>query len=215
MTESDPAIATMAALRGIHEVLHFTTNRGLLGIFATGGVSARDLLYTDDYIEHIYTPNCAERLKDADWTGYVNLSIGRVNTQLFKKSERWHTIDDVYWVVLAFDAELLAHRNVYFATTNNIYPCVKRDTGASGLAALYDRVIEWGYYKTKIERKPTMPTSFPTDPQAEVLYPKQVPLDYLRRIYVREPEHIDWVNSLFPLLQVSRVPVEHKPEVFQ
>ena len=118
---TDTAVTAYAAARNIREILHFTTNRGLLGVFATGAVLSRDLLDTDKYIEHIYTPNCSTRLKDSAWTGYVNLSISRVNDRMLSTSCRWHSTEDLWWVVLAFDTSLLADPGVHFVTTNNTY----------------------------------------------------------------------------------------------
>ena len=61
-----------------------------------------------------------------------------------------------------------------------------------------------------------MPDSWPTDSQAEVLYPGQIPVSQLRGIYVRDEEHADTVSSWFPIFpEVQRVPVEHKPEVYR
>ena len=116
------AVAAYAAERGITEVLHFTTNNGALGILATGFVLSRDRLAKEQYIEHIYTPNCPSRHKDSDWTDYVNLSISRVNGRMLGiSSGRWHATQDLWWVVLAFDGSLLAHPDVHFVTTNNTY----------------------------------------------------------------------------------------------
>ena len=60
-----------------------------------------------------------------------------------------------------------------------------------------------------------MPKAWTTDPQAEVLYPGEVPVSKLRAIYVREPEHADAVRAMLAIFQQElRVPVECKPEVF-
>ena len=99
------AVAAYAAERGITEILHFTTNNGALGILATGFVLSRHRLAKEQYIEHIYTPNCPSRHKDSDWTNHVNLSISRVNGRMLGiSSGRWHATQDLWWVVLAFDA---------------------------------------------------------------------------------------------------------------
>jgi len=212
----DPAVEEYVTGRNITEVLHFTTNKGLLGIFATGAVLCRDLLDTEEYIEEIYTPNCHNRLKDADWTGYVNLSISRVNDRMFGTAERWHSTEDLWWTVLAFDVSLLALPGVHFATTNNTYPSVRRDLGVTGLSALFADSVEWGRCGSHNSRYAGMPDAWTTDPQAEVLYPKRVPVRLLRAVYLREPEHIDHVVgwlSIFP--DVPHVPIVPKLEVFQ
>ncbi|GAA5151728.1 hypothetical protein GCM10023321_19260 [Pseudonocardia eucalypti] len=214
---TDPQLAAYLAQRNITEVLHFTTNKGLLGIFASGEVLSRDRLEENKYIEHIRTFNCADRLKDANWTDYVNLSISRVNGRMLGVSENWHGEEELWWVVLSFDASLLVRPSIYFTTTNNTYTaCVRRGVGVGGLAALFAPTVEWGWYGSRIARPPDLPTYYTTDPQAEVLYPRAVPVTYLRKVYVRDPENIDYVRSLLPLFSaVPHVPVEHRPEVFQ
>lgn len=213
---ANPTMVRYIAERGITEVLHFTTNKGLLGIFATGDVLCRDLLNSEQYIEEIYTPNCSDRLKDADWTGYVNLSISRVNGHMFGKSVRWHSTEDVWWAILAFDVSMLLDTGVYFTTTNNTYPCVQRDTGLNGLRSMFAGSVEWGYYGNRKYRHRGMPSAWTTDPQAEVLYPERVPARLLRAVYLREAEHFDHVAGLLSIFtDVPQVPILHKPGVFQ
>ena len=212
-------VASYASARGIDEVLHFTTDRGLIGTFATGAVLSRDLLDEDKYIEHIYTPNCSDRLKDADWTGFVNLSLSRVNRRMLDTSQSWHATEDVWWAVLAFDPAILTHPDVFFTTTNNTYSnCVQRGIGVTGLSLLFAPSVEWGHYGSRCRRQSTTPTSWTTDPQAEVLYPQRLSLEWVRAVYVHEPEHLDDVHTWLRLLRTgdaSRVLVAHKPEVFQ
>ena len=210
-------VTAYTAARGITEILHFTTNKGLIGILATRAVRCRDLLESDQYLEHIYTRNCADRFKDADWTGYVNLSISRVNGPMFDSSERWHATEELWWAVLAFDASILADPDVVFTTTNNTYQAVvKRGGGVDGLAALFAKEVPWGYYGSVRRRPSGMPDAWTTDAQAEVLYPAKIQIDRLMAIYVREAEHSDAVNGLLGAFPgAPRVPVTHKPEVFQ
>jgi ssDNA thymidine ADP-ribosyltransferase, DarT len=212
----DEAVIEYVAGKGISEVLHFTTNLGAVGIFATGMVRSRDRLASDQTVQHIYTPNCASRIKDIAWTDYVSMSISRVNDRMLGVSQRWHSTEDLWWVVLAFDVSLLADPGVYFVTTNNTYTsCLRRGTGISGLEALFAQSVEWGWQGTHHIRYPGTPDAWTTDPQAEVLYPGEVPVSRLRAVYVRYEEHADsaraWL-TLFP--NVPSVPVEHKPEVF-
>lgn len=211
----DAAVAAYAAQRGITEVLHFTTNKGLLGILATGTVLCNDRLDDESYIETICTKNCRNRMKDSDWTGYVNMSISRVNNWMLTKLTEWHETEDVWWVVLAFDASLLADPDVHFATTNNTYTrCLKRGTGLEGLRALFAESVEWGWFGHRKYRKPGMPDAWTTDPQAEVLYPGEVPVSKLRAIYVLEGEHADAVRAMISFFPAPPVPVLHKPGVF-
>ena len=71
-------IADVIAKRGITEILHFTTNHGVLGMFAKRAILPRRTLPAEKYLEHVYKPN-AEVRKDPAWTGHVSLSISRVS----------------------------------------------------------------------------------------------------------------------------------------
>lgn len=214
---TDAAVTAYTSERGITEILHFTTNKGGIGIFASGAVLSRDRLQYEDHVQHIYTPNCQNRLKDADWADYVNLSISRVNKRMLSTSQGWHSTKDVWWLVLAFDPAVLADPGVYFVTTNNTYSgCLRRGTGVEGLRRLFASSVEWGWYGARVTRYAGMPDAWTTDLQAEVLYPMRVPLRHLRAIYIYEEEHADTIRSWYPFYPtVPRVPVVHKPEVFR
>lgn len=126
-----PEILAAAEERGVQNVVHFTTNAGLVGILASGAVKSRERLPDDKHLEHVYQPNALIR-KDTPWLDYVNLSIERINRWMFDSSTAWHATEGKFWVVLSFAPDILAHRGVVFTTTNNIYPTCRR---AEGLAA--------------------------------------------------------------------------------
>lgn len=209
-------IAAHARACGITEILHFTTNKGLIGVLASGAVLSRDLLDTDAYLEHIYTPNCADRLKDANWTGYVNLSISRVNGSMLGYSRGWHPVgEELWWAVLAFDPVILGAQDVWFTTTNNTYPVAGRATGAAGLEALFAPRVPWGKFGSVKIRGSEHEAQWTTCPQAEVLYPQKVGTGHLTGIYVHEAEHVDAVAGLLEAVPgAPTVPVMHNPEVF-
>lgn len=212
----DFSILELAAERFIQDVLHFTTNHGLIGILGSGGVKARADLETDQYVEHVYQGNCADRLKDQAWTGYVNLSVTRVNANMLLSSQRWPHNSNAWWAVLAFEPSILTHPGVWFTTTNNVYPVCRRNQGAQGFASLFADSVDWGYFGSARTRQTDMPSNYTTDPQAEVLYPKMVPLSYLKAIYVMDGTHVDQVHSYLAALNIRNgVAVEVKPEVFQ
>src|SRR5436309_2165459 len=97
----------------------------------------RDLLNQDQYLEFIFKANANIR-RDAAWTNQVNLSISRPNPSFFDISRHWHEGEGVWWCVLSFEPSILAHPNVTFATTNNIWSRVRRGQGANGLVALFE-----------------------------------------------------------------------------
>ncbi|WP_051809850.1 DarT ssDNA thymidine ADP-ribosyltransferase family protein [Streptomyces sp. NRRL S-378] len=211
--ETKDTVESIIASRKISEALHFTTNLGLLGILGTSAVLSRRQLPSEKYVEHIYTPNCSTR-KDHAWLDYVNLSISRINDSMFDASKRWHEVDKVWWAALSFEAQILSAPGVYFTTTNNIYPSVRRGTGADGLNALFAEVIS-GRYSQPVMRRAGQPTSWTTDRQAEVLYPSRLPLAQLQRIYVREEHHADDISGWFASFpSTPTVPVICAPKVF-
>lgn len=203
--------------RGITEVLHFTTNFGLIGVGAKQAVLSRDLLDADEYLEHICTPVWKDRWKDADWTGYVNLSVSHVSHRMFTSSRRNHAGEELWWPVLSFTPDILADQGVVFTTTNNSYTgTVQRGTGHSGLEQLFGPAVPWGHYGTIARRWTGMPDSWTTNDQAEVLYPAQLSLEHLQAIYVEEEDRIDDATSLLKLWPgTSAVPVIHKRDVFK
>ena len=79
-------------VRGITQVVHFTTVSGAIGILASNAIKSRARLPKDKYISHVYRPNSQTR-KDELWLDYVNLSTERINDWMFQHSERWHAAE--------------------------------------------------------------------------------------------------------------------------
>ena len=206
-----PDVVVAAAKRRISQVVHFTTLNGAIGILASGAVKSRQRLPKDRYLEHVYQPNSALR-KDTVWLDYVNLSISRINDWMFDSSVRWHASEDNPWVVLAFDPELLGDPGVVFATTNNIYPACRRQECLEGFENLFAEQV-CGRYNAMHTRH-GIPSNWPTDRQAEVLYPAQVPCVYLRRIDVQQGDVVDRIHGVLGGLGLS-IPVCQALEVFE
>jgi hypothetical protein len=200
--------------RGITEVLHFTTNKGLVGILYSGVVKPRARLPEEKTLEHIYTPNAAFR-KDVAWLNHVNLSIGRINSQFFEVSAgRWHRDKDIWWCILSFDPIILTHDGVCFTTTNNIYPATRRGRGEVGLKALFEQVV-YARYGARIDRPSNLELSFPTCEQAEVLYPGDLSTRFLRKVYVARHEDHDDVCGQLAALGLPPLDTVVEPKVFR
>lgn len=205
----------------IEEVLHFTTNHGVLGMFAVGAILPRKQLPEEKYLEHVYRPNAAVR-KDSDWIGYVSLSISRVNTQFFGASRHWHRNTETWWAIVALDPAILADDGVVFVTTNNIYPARRRGRGEEGLEAMFADEVA-GYYGRLERRYAGMPDSWTTDVQAEALYPGPISTRNVRRIYVLNNDHGDLVASQYDILRSrgdtsdtrAELPIDVRPELFE
>ena len=205
--------------RGIESVLHFTTNRGLVGALAVKGLLSRRRLRDEDLLEYVLHVNAARRPEAAadfdksnDWLDYVNLSISEINTRFLAVSRRWHNNAAVWWCVLEFYSRIMTHDGVYFATTNNSYDRCIRSEGVEGLESLFvervERKADWS-----VRRRSRAP-HLPTCEQAEVLYPKRVDVEYLRRVYVAEEEHHDIVGGWLKEFNCPGVEVLHSREKF-
>lgn len=207
------SVASAAGARGIDEILHYTTSRGVLGVLASKSLKSRQRLPEDDYLVHVWVAACAIRY-DTPWLDYVSLSVSDINSALFAiAAGKWHA-GQYWWGVLSFTPEILDHDGVQFATTNNMYPSVERGTGVEGFEALFaDRVP--GRYGAVSVRSSTHPPSRPTDPQAEVLYPGELSSDYLQRIYVPDATSRATVRAQCEAVEHGAVDVEIKPSVFR
>lgn len=200
---ADADVADIVRARGIAEVLHFTTSHGFLGMAASGAVKSRARLPRETYLEYIFEPNALLR-KDSAWLDYVNLSIDAINGVFFDVcANKWHRGEDLFWVVLAFDPVVLSHRGVVFVTTNNMYTGAKREEGVAGLEAMYaPRIVQWS--GQHVERAPQLSKQFPTDEQAEVLYPAELGTTHLKTVYVESNHAYDVAAA-----QLALFPHEH------
>jgi hypothetical protein len=199
--------------RGITEVLHFTTHRGLLGSLHSGAVKSRERLPAEVNLKFIYKPNAIYR-KDPAWLDYVNLSISRINSVFFATSCRWHRAEDLWWCIMSFDPEILTHSGVYFATTNNMYTSVAHGAGVAGVESLFAaRVVR--YNGNIAVRTTQLADNFTTCVQAEALYPGELSVKYLRRVYVETNEDQDEVYAQMHMVGVFGVDVIIDPKRFR
>ena len=207
------AIAGEVEGRGISQIVHFTTVRGAVGILATQAVKSRKRLPEEKYLEYVYRPNAVTR-KDVEWLDYVNLSIERINDWMFDHSERWHVGTGNPWVLLSFHPRILTHPGVVFTTTNNIYPSCRRAEGLDGFLQMFTEPV-YGRYNVRHNRTNKL-ASWPTDRQAEVLYPGELSCDHLQRIDVQLEEALDDIHGILGGLDLDLdIPVSLAPEVFE
>ena len=205
-----PDVVEAAEKRGITSIVHFTMISGLVGILASGVVKSRRGLPEDEFLKYVYEPNAANRRFDEDWLDYVNLSVTNINPHMFRFSEREHPEDE--WVILKFGPQILGDPGVVFSTTNNIYPAAQRCRGLRGFEQMFAQAVPGRY--GKITPRAGQSPCLPTDPQAEVLYPFELPLDYLHTITARHGEAYDAakaIQSTFP----HKPKIELNPEAFR
>lgn len=210
----DTEVLEAIRARGVSRLMHFTTNRGLVGILATKACKSAPLLKEEEYLEYILTNNCPMRYESPKWQSYVNLSVEHINASFFGICEDgWHRNSDLWWCVLDFCPEVAAHDGVVFATTNNRYTGVSRRPGTDGFEALFeDEVVQW---HGKSVRRHTTKDNYPTCPQAEVLYPLEIHTRYLQRVFVRTDEHAAAVTAMAKALGHGGLEIIVDRTVFQ
>lgn len=219
MMNTMETVKSVVGRRGIQEILHFTKgSSGLTGILHVQAVQSRYRLERDHRLTYIFEPN-AEFRKDVNWLDYVNLSISEINSAFFSASGHWHKEAGEWWVILSFDPEIAEHPGVFFTTTNNFYSGVKQVQGPDGLHALFaDRIFKWRDWRRGVDvvalRKAGTPDHLTTCEQAEILYPKEVSTEFLRKIYVRNGEDMDDTMAQLDVLGHGGVEVVVAPERF-
>ena len=200
--------------RGLTEIVHFTTNLGLIGSLVSWAVKSRALLPRERLLEYVYKPNAHHR-RDPAWTGYVSLSITRINTHFFDiSSTKWHADEDLWWCILAFSSDILTHPQVVFATTNNMYDGVLRERGAVGLEWLFAPKVHL-YTDRWVSRSADRPANRPTCDQAEVLYPKELSMKFIQAVYVVNELHADIAAAQCEMFGYQGLKVIIKPEAFR
>lgn len=165
----------------------------------------------DKYLEHVFRPNAPFR-KDREWLDYVSLSLQRINDWMFNTSTRWHATEDISWVVLSFAPQILAHSGVVFTTTNNIYPACRRAEGLAGFSQMFANQVRGRF--GKVYTRTGKQSAWPTDRQAEVLYPGKLSCDHLQRIDVQMEKTVDTIHGMLGALTLE-VDVSHAPEIFK
>ncbi|MBC3812752.1 DarT ssDNA thymidine ADP-ribosyltransferase family protein [Undibacterium aquatile] len=207
-------IDNIVRLREIEEILHFTTNTGILGILDTRLLKARNRLNVDARLEYIFTPNARVRNRDAAWLDHVNLSVSKINTSFATYSGNWHRDTNIWWCVLSFSPEILIHDGVVFTTTNNIYTSVKRGQGSDGFEAMFAQKIVQ-YNGKSIERDPNCPANHTTCEQAEILYPGELSTEFLRKIYVPNDDICDQIAGQLTAVNHRAIEIEIRESLFK
>jgi hypothetical protein len=197
-----------AARRGVQQLLHYTTQKGIHGTIASKALLSRAQLDQEEYLALIREPVWPRR--DAPWIDHISLSVTTINDDLFRRS-RSH-FPHLWWAVVAVSPAVLDDAGVVFTTTNNIFPSVRRGEGSAGFEAMFaDEVV--GRYGV-VHTRAGLPDAQPTDRAAEVLYPQRIETSRIQAIYVMEPDHKHMILGWCAALDHQDIPVEVRPDVF-
>jgi hypothetical protein len=195
----------------VAEILHYTSQKGVQGSVMKWSVLSRHRLEDDEELAYIFAGVWPRR--DPEWIDYVSLSVSRINAGLYDKSRKHYP--DWWWAVMSFSPGILDHDGVWFTTTNNVYSDVcERGQGVEGFEQLFRQCVPWGYQGSVIVRGENTPAHWPTDRQAEVLYPEELSLDFLNRVYVPSGQHRALVLAWCEVFSRPEIEVEVNPAVF-
>ena len=152
------SVADRARERGITEILHYTSERGVMGSIMRRALLSRQQVEGDPDVAFIFEGIWERR--DPEWVDHISLSVSRVNLDLFQRSRK--NFPDYWWAVMSFSVEILDHPGVWFTTTNNVYPPCERGQGLEGFEAMFSTPIEWGYHGSRRYRNDGMSDAWPT-----------------------------------------------------
>lgn len=207
---SDPTSPTDAATqRDVRELVHYTTQKGVHGTIASAAILSRAQLDSDEYLEHIRKGVWPRR--DHLWIDHISLSVSSINDVLFRQSRPHHP--SMWWGVFSVSPSILDDANVWFTTTNNIFPAVRRGQGVEGFEAMFADPVEGRY--GAIHTRAGLPCSQPTDRAAEVLYPQRISTQNVQKVYVTEPEHRHLILAWCEALEHPDLEIEIRPDVFE
>ncbi len=204
------SVAERARELGVTEVLHYTSNRGVMGSVMKRALLSREQVEKDRDVAFIFEGVWIR--KDPDWVNYISLSVSRINLDLLSRSRK--NFPDFWWAVMSFDVDILDDEGIWFTTTNNIYPPCRRATGVPGFELMFGEPIPWGYQGSMKYRGNGMSSAWPTDRTAEVLYPERIDLSRLRKLYVMEPQHRRLVHAWTDTYDLAELPVEVSQHAF-
>ncbi|WP_162630003.1 DarT ssDNA thymidine ADP-ribosyltransferase family protein [Azospirillum ramasamyi] len=224
-TNTKLSVADIVESRNITEVVHFTSNFGLVGCLNSGNLLSRRQLPQEQTLKHVLEQTSPVIFEDQDWfdkkkdwVDYVNMSLSEINSSYFRfANEKWHPTGDRYWIIMSFDPKILTHDDVHFSTTNNVYDMTVRTPGADGLEALFAPTVRRKSSSPNwvARRSASTPSSLTTCEQAEVLYPRAVSMEYLRTVYVQCDDHADWAKMVLNRYKRQGVPIIAGPAKFQ
>ena len=169
--------------RGITRLIHFTTTINLLGIYESGFLYSRkeledlDINMTDilDYIQF------NDQIRYDDKT-YINLSIERPNSYLFKRFID-NTRDKPYisWCVLSIDPKYIYEQGTLFSITNASNSYNKKNVGITGDFHKFQMMFDDSLpivssRRTILVYRTGLPDAYTTHEQAEVLVKIPIPV---------------------------------------
>lgn len=184
-------------LRGITRLIHFTPTINLLGVYESGFLYSRqeledlDINATDilDYIQF------NDQIRYDDKT-YINLSIERPNSYLFKRFiDNTKDIPYISWCVLSIDPKYIYEKSTFFSVTNAANMHNQNTVGITGdfhkfQMMFADRLTIVSSRTTRLVERTGLPDAYTTHEQAEVLVNQPIPVSDILSVSFPAPEQL-------------------------
>jgi hypothetical protein len=201
-------LASAVRARGIRRLCHFTPSRNLGHILSgTRGILATKHLAADE--RSVLNPTDLQR-HDGQ-TGHICCTIEYPNAWYFREV-RGREVLFRDWVVLLLSPDLLLLPNVKFCPRNaSAGKGVHLKEGLNGFEALFAATVDGARtYRRAVSRSSAMPT----DEQAEVQIPDNIPLEAIAGVAVLNAEQARLEIERLKILRVRLPPFFIAPLFF-
>lgn len=179
----DDQVLAFLRSRGVRRLAHFSPTRNLHRILATGTItSARTLIDVGQAFA------ATDKARHDGHPEMTCASIEYPNVFYLKKAmERDPNFPG--WAIMLLKPEVAAHPGVLFSTRNASAAGASIAPGASGIEALYADEVRGAWGRT-YARSPLHLAASPTDLQAEVLLPHDIPLGQVLTVALPSAAHV-------------------------
>jgi hypothetical protein len=184
-------IRAIAIDRQVQFLFHFTQTANLTGIIAHGLLPRRELQGAG----YSAFASDVRRLDENDEA--VSVSVSRINQAMFAAKRALSGHGD--WVVLVLSSHILWTHDCVFCWANAATSEIKKHRGWRGGPWAFDKMFDGSP-----EDRQSLPSSFPTDPAAEVQVLDRIAPQCIAGAIVDHPQLVEPVQALLAELGGNR-----------
>lgn len=193
------------ANRGVTRLCHFTKLKSLTHIIsAAEGILASSSIRQD-------TKNITDVARYDNELDYVCCSVQFPNSWFLKRAMQNNT-DKIFkdWVVLYIDLNILKHKSAKFCPCN---ASKERGVYINARMGEVDSIFAPSIPTFSYPRSPKMPSSCPTDGQAEILIKDNIPRDYIIGIATGNKDVAARIYAMLKMSDARQIPIDIAPDV--
>lgn len=209
--------------REITELIHFTSTRGLEGIFKARHILSRFELENSNFVddnEILFNSNDTFRMEGKN---YINLSVSKPNKSLFNRfKHRKESDPTIGWCILKINPHVLLDDNLkcFFSITNAANSAAKNDYGIKSDVESFkkmfnDEVVVKNSYGSKTYSRFGLNKNQTTDNQAEILVEGKIPFKYINAICFETEHEKIRTSNIWSYLNLDNSKFEVDGEIFK